>query len=142
MMTFIGWIFFSVAAAMFASHRRNRNAGGWFFVAVFFTPLVAFVLLAILQPLPLAQLPTPANDRGISDERRTSIEAAVLTIGVALILAMGWMAIGHAQQSRQQVFRDASGRTVGTATTDSAGTTVFRDAGGRTTGTATAPRRR
>jgi hypothetical protein len=37
----------------------------------------------------------------------------------------------------QTTFRDASGRTVGTATTDSQGTTTFRDAGGRTTGTAT-----
>ena len=46
-----------------------------------------------------------------------------------------------AQQSPQSTFRDAGGRTTGTATTDSQGTTVFRDAGGRTTGTATAPRR-
>jgi hypothetical protein len=36
-------------------------------------------------------------------------------------------------------FRDSSGRTTGTATTDSGGTTTFRDAGGRTTGTTTAP---
>jgi hypothetical protein len=36
-------------------------------------------------------------------------------------------------------FRDAGGRTTGTATTDSRGTTTFRDAGGRTTGTTTRP---
>jgi hypothetical protein len=41
-----------------------------------------------------------------------------------------------AQQSPQSTFRDAGGRTIGTATRDSQGTTVFRDAGGRTTGTA------
>jgi hypothetical protein len=41
-----------------------------------------------------------------------------------------------AQQSPQSTFRDAGGRTTGTATTDSQGTTVFRDAGGRTVGTA------
>ena len=40
-------------------------------------------------------------------------------------------------QAQQTVFRDAGGRTVGTATRDSQGTTVFRDARGRTTGTAT-----
>jgi hypothetical protein len=40
-----------------------------------------------------------------------------------------------------KTFRDAGGRTTGTATRDSNGTTTFRDAGGRTTGTATAPRR-
>ena len=52
MSMFIGWLFFSVAAAMFAHIRRNRNGAGWFFVALLFTPLVAFVLLAILRPLP------------------------------------------------------------------------------------------
>jgi hypothetical protein len=40
-----------------------------------------------------------------------------------------------------RTFRDASGRTTGTATTDSQGTTTFRDSGGRTTGTASKPRR-
>jgi YD repeat-containing protein len=40
-----------------------------------------------------------------------------------------------------KTFRDGSGRTTGTATTDSNGTTTFRDAGGRTTGTASRPRR-
>lgn len=64
-----------------------------------------------------------------------------------------------AQQSPQQTFRDASGRTIGTATTsgnqtiyrdsrgnttgsatvDSAGNTVYRDNRGSTTGTLTAP---
>lgn len=38
--------------------------------------------------------------------------------------------------AQQQVIRDASGRTTGTVTTDSQGTSVFRDASGRTTGTA------
>src|SRR5215813_14905886 len=40
-----------------------------------------------------------------------------------------------------RTFRDGSGRTSGTATTDSNGTTTFRDASGRTTGTASRPRR-
>jgi len=40
-----------------------------------------------------------------------------------------------------KTFRDGSGRTTGTATTDSNGTTTFRDASGRTTGTASQPRR-
>ena len=42
-----------------------------------------------------------------------------------------------AAQAQQTSFRDAGGRTVGTATRDSQGTTVFRDATGRTTRTAT-----
>ena len=39
--------------------------------------------------------------------------------------------------AQQTTFRDAGGRTIGTATRDGQGTTVFRDARGRTTGTAT-----
>jgi hypothetical protein len=39
-------------------------------------------------------------------------------------------------RSQQTTFRDAGGRTTGTASTDSGGQTTFRDAGGRTTGTA------
>jgi hypothetical protein len=42
----------------------------------------------------------------------------------------------YGQQSPQTVIRDAGGRTIGTATTDSGGQTTFRDSGGRTTGTA------
>jgi hypothetical protein len=45
-----GWFFFAVAAGMLASIRRNRDGVGWFFVAILFSPLVAFVLLLILQP--------------------------------------------------------------------------------------------
>ena len=40
-----------------------------------------------------------------------------------------------------KTFRDGSGRTTGTATTNSNGTTTFRDGSGRTTGTASTPRR-
>jgi len=38
-------------------------------------------------------------------------------------------------------FRDASGRTTSTATTDSQGTTTFRDSRGVTIGRSTAPKR-
>ena len=41
-----------------------------------------------------------------------------------------------------KTFRDANGRITGTATRDSNGTTTFREATGRTTGTASPPRRR
>jgi hypothetical protein len=55
----------------------------------------------------------------------------------ALTLAM----ITAASAQHSTTFRDASGRTTGTATTDSNGTTTFRDGSGRTTGTASTPRR-
>jgi hypothetical protein len=57
-MMVLGWLFFSIAAGMFAHIRRNRNGIGWFFVAIFFTPLVAFVLLAILQVKEISAAPT------------------------------------------------------------------------------------
>lgn len=40
----------------------------------------------------------------------------------------------EAQQSQQSIFRDAQGRTIGTAT-QSNGTTIFRNSRGVTTGT-------
>jgi hypothetical protein len=39
------------------------------------------------------------------------------------------------------IIRDAAGRVTGRASTDSAGTTTFRDAQGRVTGSTSAPRR-
>lgn len=60
-----------------------------------------------------------------------------LVLASALAIASCQMPLRNAtaQQSPQQTLRDASGRTIGTVTTDSQGTQVFRDAGGRTTGT-------
>jgi YD repeat-containing protein len=55
----------------------------------------------------------------------------IITI-VALTLTM----IASASAQNQTTFRDASGRTIGTVTTDSNGQQTFRDASGRTTGTA------
>jgi len=53
------------------------------------------------------------------------------TLIAALTLAM----VTAASAQPSTTFRDASGRTTGTVTTDSNGTKTFRDAGGRTTGT-------
>jgi TctA family transporter len=50
-MFIFAWLLLSIAAGMFAHIRRNRNGVGWFVVAFFLSPFVAFVLLAILQPV-------------------------------------------------------------------------------------------
>lgn len=49
MLFYVGWLFFSVAAGIFAEKRRNRHGVGWFVVALVFSPLVAFVLLMVLD---------------------------------------------------------------------------------------------
>jgi hypothetical protein len=55
-----------------------------------------------------------------------------------IIAVLAYLALTAAAAAEPQtVIRDAGGRTVGMATTDSQGTTTFRDAGGRTSGTAT-----
>ncbi len=54
---------------------------------------------------------------------------------IALALALGLLATTASAQT-STTFRDASGRTTGTATT-SGSTTTYRDSSGRTTGTAT-----
>ena len=53
---------------------------------------------------------------------------------VIIIIALTFATPAMAQQ---QTMRDASGRMIGTVTTDSNGTKTFRDGSGRTTGTAT-----
>jgi YD repeat-containing protein len=52
---------------------------------------------------------------------------------IALLLASTVLAAAQ----NQTTFRDASGRTTGTVSTDSNGTQTFRDSSGRMTGTAT-----
>jgi hypothetical protein len=53
------------------------------------------------------------------------------------MVALTLTTITAASAQNQTTFRDASGRTTGTVTTDSNGIKTFRDASGRTTGTAT-----
>ena len=55
---------------------------------------------------------------------------------LSLLVLLAALATPAAAQD-QTTFRDASGRTTGTVTTDSNGTKTFRDGSGRTTGTAT-----
>jgi hypothetical protein len=63
--------------------------------------------------------------------KRYQFEFVVVASFAFMLLAL--VAAGAEPQTR---FYDSSGRSIGTATNDSQGTTVFRDAGGRTTGTA------
>jgi hypothetical protein len=139
------WVFFSVAAGLFASIRCNRNGIGWFFVAVFFSPLVAFVLLFILLPLDPPDLLVLMNRKTQRDaalwQIGTAGMTAILVVSLAFTVLMILVFSQAAKAQQQQVIRDAAGRIVGTATT-SAGTststtTVLRDASGRTIGTAT-----
>jgi len=154
---FLLWVFFCVAAGLFAAVRRNRNGIGWFFVAFFFSPVVAFVLLLILLPADPLKLVTK-EQREIRRATRVGEEAAqaareaaqasrvidavtvwsvpawLSVVVVALLFAtlIGLTAV----RAQQTVIRDTSGRTVST-TTQSGNQTTYRDAGGRTIGTAT-----
>lgn len=74
-MFIVGWLFFSVAVAMFATMRRYRNGGGWFLIALLFSPLVAFVLLLILQPLP-RKMTRPEMIARLAELRAQEAEAA------------------------------------------------------------------
>ena len=51
-----------------------------------------------------------------------------------LLLVTAMTMISAAAMAQQRTFYDASGRNVGTAATDSRGSTTFRDSMGRTTG--------
>jgi hypothetical protein len=43
------WLFFCVLVGLFASQRRNRSGIAWFLVSFIFSPLVGFLLVAILR---------------------------------------------------------------------------------------------
>jgi hypothetical protein len=43
------WLFFCVLAGMFAHNKRGRNGINWFVIAFFCSPLVAFLLLVVLN---------------------------------------------------------------------------------------------
>ena len=60
---------------------------------------------------------------------------AVLTVCAAITLAVSSIGIASAQS--KTTYRDSSGRTTGSATTNSSGKTTYRDSSGRTTGSAT-----
>ena len=59
----------------------------------------------------------------------------LLSIVSSLILLISSVGIASAQS--KTTYRDASGRTTGSSTTNSSGQTTYRDASGRTTGSAT-----
>jgi xanthine/uracil permease len=47
---FITWIFLSCMVALFASQRRGRNGIGWGWLALFISPVLAGIWVAILPP--------------------------------------------------------------------------------------------
>jgi hypothetical protein len=71
------YILLCVAVGMFAGIRRNRNEIGWFFLAILLTPLLAFIFVAILMPLPKRRDDANAGhpaDNAASDDREAQEE--------------------------------------------------------------------
>lgn len=137
-MIILGWLGFSIAVAMFAHVRRNRDGVSWFFIALILSPLVAVVMLLILPKLaPRDQLMPLAIEHREPIDKPALIVFAV-TVGIMLLIVLG-IAVAHAQQQTpsQQVFRDASGRTTMTATQSGNQTTYRDNESGRTIGTST-----
>jgi hypothetical protein len=46
---FLAWLAFSAIIGVFASQRRNRNGFGWFLIALFISPMLAFPLVAAMK---------------------------------------------------------------------------------------------
>jgi hypothetical protein len=106
-----GWIFFCVAAGMFAHIRRNRYGAEWFLVALVFSPLVAFVLLAILKEGPprLRPIDTLSPEALQALRRRRDIQAIVSPlVGVALIIAFFAVTIFGVHHVIEQKKKDAA----------------------------------
>jgi hypothetical protein len=117
MMYVAGWIFFCVAAGMFAHIRRNRSGANWFLVALVFSPLVAFVLLAILKEGPprVRLVDTMTPDEWRAHRRRRDIQAVVGSLAVvALILgffALMFFSVYHGVEQNKQAGFDQQMQT-------------------------------
>jgi hypothetical protein len=48
-LAFITWVWFAVVVGVFADQQRNRNGGLWFFLALVFSPLAIFPMVASLR---------------------------------------------------------------------------------------------
>ena len=76
----------------------------------------------------------------MSNRVMTALLLVLMALLMGIIFAGGALIhYANAQESPQQVFRDASGRTIGTAAR-SGNQTIFRDSRGATTGSATTDR--
>lgn len=87
------WFFLAIAAGMFAHYRRDRNGVGWFLIALLFSPLVAFVLLAILPMKPW----TPPVDPIVAQQQvETNVRFAIfiiVAVSTALAIATAYTTI-------------------------------------------------
>jgi hypothetical protein len=86
------YLFFCVAAGMFAQNRRNKYGVDWFLVALIFSPLVAFVLLAVSKTgpeRPLRPIDTLSPEALRAHWRRRELQAVVRSlVSLALFVAL------------------------------------------------------
>jgi len=83
-----------------------------------------------------------SNGKGFGlDLAVVGIIGAIIVIGLVLFANYGAHADSILNNNPQTRFYDARGNSVGTATTDSQGTTTFRDSRGNTIGRSTRPQR-
>lgn len=50
-MTFIFWIIFSLLVGLYAKNKKNRSMLNWTLITMLISPLISFVIVAILDPL-------------------------------------------------------------------------------------------
>jgi YD repeat-containing protein len=101
------------------------------------------------------QAPAGVHHAALPQQEKQTMKTlyiAVLTLAMTTVAsAQPWITFRDASgrttgtvttdSNGTKTFRDGAGRMTGTATRDSNGTTMFRDGAGRMTGTASAPRR-
>jgi hypothetical protein len=64
---FLFWVIFAVIVAVAASG-RGRSGLGWFFLSVFISPLLSFILLMVLPKIGIASMSTDETGRAITPE--------------------------------------------------------------------------
>jgi hypothetical protein len=89
------WIALSVAVGMFANIRRNRNGIHWFLFALFGSPFLAFIFLAILREKPKTDVipATRAEVRALDPlmqymTQNRTLAVVIIVLGMIAFLAM------------------------------------------------------
>jgi hypothetical protein len=74
------WLFFCVLVGLFANQRRNRSGVAWFLVSFVFSPLVGFLLVAVLREADGERTKGPAWLLGTSENRPWSRSTSLQTV--------------------------------------------------------------
>ncbi len=115
---FFGWIVFAIGVGVFAGG-RGRNGAGWGFLALLISPLLAFIIVAVLPDLASAERDRQERaraesrvERGAQDEAQR-IQGADVALRIEKLRQLrekGLLTDPEYAARKQKVFNDLQGK--------------------------------